>query len=193
MSIRIERGTTFAQKGTLILAMCGLMLAGCGRTNDRLKQAYQDAALAKVPVAPVSGIVTVDGLAPAPFTLVMLWDPKKPSANVLRTICDSEGRFAFTSYEGGDGVPPGTYVVLVRTVQHGKTARNLRSPRCAEESLQRPRQERVETRVSNHGRPARSNGLSVQSPRRGRVAGRSRSPFDHRSENCHVKCRGRLG
>jgi hypothetical protein len=120
MSIRIERGTTFAQKGTLILAMCGLMLAGCGRTNDRLKQAYQDAALAKVPVAPVSGIVTVDGLAPAPFTLVMLWDPKKPSANVLRTICDSEGRFAFTSYEGGDGVPPGTYVVLFAQFNMGR-------------------------------------------------------------------------
>ncbi len=120
MAIRLERGATFAQKGTLLLATCGLMLAGCGRANDRLKQAYQDAGLAKVPVAPVSGIVTVDGLAPVPFTLVMLWDPKKPNANVLRTICDSEGRFAFTSYEAGDGVPPGTYVVLFAQFNMGR-------------------------------------------------------------------------
>jgi hypothetical protein len=120
MATRIERGAACWQKGTLVLAICGLMLAGCGRSNDRLKQAYQDAGVTKVPVAQLSGVVTVDGVAPAPFTLVMLWDSQKPNASVLRTICDSEGRFAFTSYEPGDGVPPGTYVVLFAQFNMGR-------------------------------------------------------------------------
>jgi hypothetical protein len=53
----------------------------------------------------------VDGGAPAPFTIVMLWDPKKPDAGVLHAICDSDGHFEFTTYHHGDGVPPGSYVV----------------------------------------------------------------------------------
>jgi hypothetical protein len=128
MAPRIERGATRSQKGTLVLAICSLMLAGCGRTNDRLKQAYQDAGVTKVPVAQISGAVTVDGVAPAPFTLVMLWDPKKPNASVLRTICDSEGRFAFTSYEPGDGVPPGTYVILFAQFNMGRPLGTFDSP-----------------------------------------------------------------
>ncbi len=42
----------------------------------------------------------------------MLVDPKNPQTGVRKAICDKEGYFAFSSYESGDGVPPGTYVVL---------------------------------------------------------------------------------
>jgi hypothetical protein len=120
MATRIERGLTGSHRGTLVLAICGLMSAGCSRQPDRAQQAFQDARLTKIPVAQTSGVVTVDGVAPAPFTLVMLWDPKNPKAVVRRTSCDSEGRFAFTSYEPGDGVPPGTYVILFAQFNMGR-------------------------------------------------------------------------
>ena len=102
------------------MAICALVTAGCGRKIDRAEQAFQDAGLTNVPVARVAGVVTIDGTAPAPFTLVMLWDPQKPDAGVLRTICDSDGGFTFTSYEHGDGVPLGTYVVLFAQFSAGR-------------------------------------------------------------------------
>jgi hypothetical protein len=106
------------------------MAAGCGRGSDsgRLEQAYRDAGLAKADVVAVAGVVTVDGGVPAPFTLVMLWDPKKPEAGVLRAICDAEGRFEFTSYQQGDGVPPGSYVVLFAQFNIGRRLGNFDPP-----------------------------------------------------------------
>jgi len=118
MTIRFAMQATRLRPGAISLVLCGLLpvcgalMAGCGRSADREAKAYHDAGLQKVDVAPVAGVVTVDGTAPGPFTLVMLWDPKKPQAGVMRAICDAEGRFAFTSYQRGDGIPPGSYVVL---------------------------------------------------------------------------------
>src|SRR5437868_527377 len=121
MATRFERPVIRSQEMWLLIVATGcLICAGCGRKIDRLEQAYQDTGLTKIPVAPVAGVVTVDGAAPAPFTVVMLWDPKKPEAGVLRTICDSDGGFTFTSYEPGDGVPPGTYVVLFARFNMGR-------------------------------------------------------------------------
>jgi hypothetical protein len=113
----------------VMLCVCGAMLAGCrGNNADRLEQAFRDAGTSKATVAPVAGVVTIDGIVPEPFTLVMLWDPKKPEAGVLRAICDSEGRFAFTSYDRGDGVPPGTYVVLFARLNMGGRLGNFDGP-----------------------------------------------------------------
>jgi hypothetical protein len=113
----------------VMLCVCGAMLAGCrGNNADRLEQAFRDAGTSKATVAPVAGVVTIDGMVPEPFTLVMLWDPKKPEAGVLRAICDSEGRFAFASYDRGDGVPPGTYVVLFARLNMGGRLGNFDGP-----------------------------------------------------------------
>ncbi|HEV8072371.1 MAG TPA: hypothetical protein VGP76_31930 [Planctomycetaceae bacterium] len=113
MAAQLDVPATRSRKWAPALAICCLIFIGCGRSKaEREEQAFRDAGLQKVDVAPVAGVVTVDGAAPAPFTLVMLWDPKKPEGGVLRAICDSEGRFEFTSYRHGDGVPPGSYVVL---------------------------------------------------------------------------------
>jgi hypothetical protein len=61
----------------------GAMLAGCrGNNADRLEQAFRDAGTSKATVAPVAGVVTIDGMVPEPFTLVMLWDPKKPGGRL---------------------------------------------------------------------------------------------------------------
>jgi hypothetical protein len=114
----------------LVWLLCGTMAVGCGRTSDRarLEEAFREAGLPKSPVAPVAGVVTVDGSVPAPFTLVMLWDPKSPSGGVFRTTCDAEGKFAFTSYESGDGVPPGSYVVLFGQFNMGGKVGHFEAP-----------------------------------------------------------------
>ncbi len=127
-SIRVERPTAPQNNRLFFAAICSLVLAGCGRSVDREEQAYRDTGLARVPVGQVSGVVTVDGAAPAPFTLVMLADPLKPDAAVLRTTCDSEGRFAFTSYDSGDGVPPGKYVVLFAQFNVGRPLGTFEPP-----------------------------------------------------------------
>jgi len=113
----------------IVLGTCGALLAGCGgNKGDRLESAFKDAGISKAAVAPVSGIVTIDNAAPEPFTLVMLWDPKKPEAGVLRAICDAEGRFAFTSYDHGDGVPPGKYVAIFARFNLGGRLGNFDGP-----------------------------------------------------------------
>jgi hypothetical protein len=106
-----ERAQLRSRKWAPVLAIGCLVAIGCGSKSDRAAQAFRDAGIEKLDVARVAGIVTIDGAAPAPFTLVMLWDPKKPDG-VFHAICDSNGQFEFTSYERGDGVPPGQYVVL---------------------------------------------------------------------------------
>ena len=88
---------------------------GCGGSSSptqRMTRAFNESKLQRTDVAKFAGTVTVDGQPPAPFTIVMLVDPKNPKAGVRKAICDKEGYFAFSSYESGDGVPPGTYVVL---------------------------------------------------------------------------------
>jgi len=113
MATRFEERRSASRKWRLAVAIGCLFLVGCGRSKSaREEQAYRDAGLTKVAVARVAGVVTVDGGAPAPFTLVMLWDPKKPEGGVFHTICNSDGQFEFTSYRRSDGVPPGQYVVL---------------------------------------------------------------------------------
>ncbi|HET6325910.1 MAG TPA: hypothetical protein VFG04_14630 [Planctomycetaceae bacterium] len=128
LATRVERSTGPKTKRLFVVAICSLALAGCGRSVDREEQAYRDTGLTRVPVGQVSGVVTIDGAAPAPFTLVMLADPQKPDAAVLRAICDSEGRFAFTSYDSGDGVPPGKYVVLFAQFNVGRPLGTFEPP-----------------------------------------------------------------
>jgi hypothetical protein len=101
-----------SRKWAPVLTICCLVTLGCGSKSNREEQAFRDAGVQKLDVARVAGTVTVDGAAPTPFTLVMLWDPKKPDGGVFHAICDSNGQFEFTSYQRGDGVPPGQYVVL---------------------------------------------------------------------------------
>ena len=127
MVTRCDVPAARSRNWALALMICCLTLIGCGSKADREEQAFRDAGLQKVDVAPVAGIVTVDGNAPAPFTLVMLWDPKKPDG-VLRAICDSEGRFEFTSYRHSDGVPPGSYVVLFARFNMARRLGDFESP-----------------------------------------------------------------
>jgi hypothetical protein len=118
----ISRQTVFARfslPGALVLA---LTIAGCTRqqsADQALAKAYEATGGSRQEVARFAGTVTVDQQAPTTSgpsqTLVILYDPRHPDSSKkspLYAACDESGHFEFTTYGKGDGVPPGTYIVL---------------------------------------------------------------------------------
>jgi len=100
-----------------------LVAAGCGESADnaiaRRRKEYNE----PTPIlARFSGKVTVDGQAPelerAHELLIFLYDPKTPATPAKPpsyTTCQKDGSFSF-----GDGVAPGTYVVLFAELERGR-------------------------------------------------------------------------
>jgi hypothetical protein len=65
--------------------------------------------------------------------VVMLYDPKNPRAGgPLHAVCTNDGDFQFGTYEKGDGVKPGSYVVLFAeltpALMASKRSNGLRGP-----------------------------------------------------------------
>jgi len=110
-------------------------LPGCGGGSGSQRTDELE-ALSKIPnkkpVAKFAGHVSVEGLEPAKDSrlFVILSDPEHPvrlaggEVPKLCTSCDDEGKFTFTTYTPGDGVPQGKYVVtfvgLHRNVPRGR-------------------------------------------------------------------------
>jgi hypothetical protein len=77
--------------------------AGCGKAGP-----------VRIPVVPVDGIVTFDG-KPPPGAMIVL-HPKNGGATAApapRAQVEKDGSFRFTTYEVGDGAPPGEYVATI--------------------------------------------------------------------------------
>jgi hypothetical protein len=106
LRVRERRGThgTLACRWTAgIVTLWGAVAVGCGAQNaDRLA------------VFPVDGQVTLDG-QPLANALVILHprDASDPRALAARGQTDASGKFKVTTYEAGDGAPPGEYAVTV--------------------------------------------------------------------------------
>ena len=115
MTVRMDCDSIATQTWRPAVGLVILFAVGCGGSaspTQRMAKAFNESKLQRTDVAKFAGTVTVDGQAPAPFTIVMLVDPKNPQAAIRKAVCDKGGYFSFTSYETDDGVPPGTYVVL---------------------------------------------------------------------------------
>lgn len=87
---------------SLLLVAAMLLISGCGEAPDR-KATF-----------PVKGKITVDGQAPGSAIRIECvpvagLDTKDPT--VSGTECDPEGNFQISTYQQGDGVPPGDYVL----------------------------------------------------------------------------------
>ncbi len=86
------------------LLCCGLMLTllGCSGRDPNWKE-----------TVPVTGQVVVDGEAKEgvmiKFFPVDGMDTAQPT--LTSTMCDKEGKFAASTYQPGDGAPPGDYMV----------------------------------------------------------------------------------
>ncbi|HXY33700.1 MAG TPA: hypothetical protein VEI07_05695 [Planctomycetaceae bacterium] len=125
----------------LVLAFAVVaMLEGCGRGSlsekERIAEFYKtNPTQNKVPVARFAGRVTVDGMAPSGkgALYVILNDAKKfdpqPSKNPPPhfAVCDAEGKFEFMTYDPGDGVPVGNYVVTFVQLHHPESGAARRS------------------------------------------------------------------
>jgi hypothetical protein len=106
--------------------LCGLSafwgLSGCAKSStpaQALNQALNQAGKSKVPVYPLAGKVMIDGRPPQTgrrqSLLMVLYDPQQPQLPAgarPHAECDEEdGSFAFTTYQKGDGVPVGKYII----------------------------------------------------------------------------------
>ena len=107
------------------IALCAVLAslgAGCGATssaNQALDEQLKASGSSRETLARFAGTVTVDGLPPVPGAkeafAVILYDLKNPPSATQPprfTYCRKDGRFEFNTYERGDGVPVGSYVVL---------------------------------------------------------------------------------
>ncbi len=109
--------------------ICGLLLGivatGCEHKvqtpQERLQLQYDTHPEFKQPhpVAKFAGQVSIDGKRPQKNCklFVILHDPKhldeaaKSPRPLHYAVCEIDGTFSFTTYDRGDGVPPGNYVV----------------------------------------------------------------------------------
>jgi hypothetical protein len=100
-----------------ILVTAGFILTGCSNSS-------------RPPTYPVTGAVTFQGkpVAGAVITFV----PAGDDGEAASAIADSEGKYALTTWEAGDGARPGEYRVKVSAqeqaaVDPSKLVRNLSS------------------------------------------------------------------
>jgi Carboxypeptidase regulatory-like domain len=97
------------------LVTVGIVLTGCSNSS-------------RPPTYPVTGTVTLQGkpVAGAAITFV----PTGNEGEAASAITDSEGKYALTTWEAGDGARPGEYRVKVskqeqQTVDPSKMVQNL--------------------------------------------------------------------
>jgi hypothetical protein len=120
-------GRKFCRQAALAIVLA-VSAWGCGSGRESADQALDRALKAtnstKVPTAKFSGAVTVDGQPPGIKVydkhrlVIMLYDPKNPPGKghpLLFADCMPEphdGSFEFSTYNRGDGIPPGSYIAL---------------------------------------------------------------------------------
>jgi|HubBroStandDraft_6_1064221.scaffolds.fasta_scaffold07090_5 hypothetical protein len=135
-------------KRLAVLLLAAAALEGCNRmpseeqSVDRFFEA--NPRIKRVPVAKFAGRVSVDGQLPAQGTrlYVILSDSEhleKPSTNPPKcaTFCDADGKFEFTTYLTGDGVPYGKYVVTFAELhlQRGRGRTSVGATRSLQEYI----------------------------------------------------------
>jgi carboxypeptidase family protein len=98
-----------------VLVTVGIVLTGCSNSS-------------RPPTYPVTGTVTLQGkpVAGAAITFV----PTGEEGEAASAITDSEGKYALTTWQAGDGARPGEYRVKVskqeqQTVDPAKMVKNL--------------------------------------------------------------------
>lgn len=89
------------------VGLCALLICGCGGGNER-------------EVAPVSGVVTIDG-KPLDHGTVMFVPPVGQSA---KGTINPDGSYVMTTYSNGDGAPVGENRVMVDAAIRGKGSKD---------------------------------------------------------------------
>jgi hypothetical protein len=113
----LRHGLTFA-----LLSLVAFAVGCSGRpsADQALDNALKAVGGTRASVAKFSGKVRIDGRPPGDIrpaaTVIILYDPKKPPTSSrlpIYAVCKpADGSFEFTTYNKGDGVPTGSYIVL---------------------------------------------------------------------------------
>ncbi len=122
----------------LFTSLAALIAVGCSRTqtaDQATEAALKAQGLTKGRVFPLAGKVTVDGENPQSQSrknpiVVILNDMSKPDERLHdrpSAEVDAKGEFAFHTYNTGDGVAPGKYVVTIARFKYTRKA-GLRGP-----------------------------------------------------------------
>jgi len=89
------------------------ILTGCGSGDSpqaRLNKAIPD----RTSVVPLSGVVSIDGKPRGALMIRLIIEGQDaPDPKTPKVVSDPEGKFEFTTYLKGDGVPVGNYRVIV--------------------------------------------------------------------------------
>ncbi len=110
----------FAAALVATLAMVAVAGCGGGATKRSADDILRESGKSRANVAPLAGTITVDGQVPdvasfgKPRLVVLLFEKSKLDESpdrVAKVLCDPKGQFVFSTYDQGDGVPPGQYVL----------------------------------------------------------------------------------
>jgi hypothetical protein len=118
------------------------LICGCGKKQPD-----------RVAVAPVSGSINFEGKS-APGALIVL-HPKSGGTSTAprpRAQVESDGTFRFSTYDSGDGVPPGEYVATITWYQLTKDAGEVKAgPNVLPRKFANPKTSPWEVRVAESG------------------------------------------
>lgn len=107
-----------ARQAVLLFCLCAVV--GCGGDEPFRK-----------PTSSVKGKVTVDGASPGSEIQIVCHpvgtaDTQHPTLS--QTATDAEGNFTVSTYEAGDGIPPGDYVLVCTWRDYNVMARSYSGP-----------------------------------------------------------------
>jgi hypothetical protein len=137
-SLAVLRGSSMNFFAGLAAGLLLVALAGCSGSSSASRalerQFEENPQFHKAAVAKFAGTVTIDGQPPSKDLLlfVILNDPQHLDENArlrapkLSALCDDDGHFAFSTYDKGDGVAAGKYVVTFVQLHHPKSGRGAR-------------------------------------------------------------------
>jgi hypothetical protein len=145
--------------GCLVLAA-----GGCGHTQ-RIDQELAKIGKTKANVYPLAGKVLVDGQTPqlsrGEKIAVVLFDAAKPTLSVRErplALCNTQGEFAFGTYDTADGIGPGDYVVAIAKLFCRSKDNALEGPDEFKNLYNDPDQNaKLPTFAIKHAAPGKSN------------------------------------
>lgn len=97
-----------------VFSMSAILIVGCGGQNNPRERAEILGKKAAGGLVPVSGTLLIDG-KPEPEVWIRLakkGDPRVPP-NCPKVRTDAAGKFVFSTNVHGDGIEPGSYVLLI--------------------------------------------------------------------------------
>lgn len=104
----------------------------------------------------VSGQVFVDGQPPGASVQIMAHESggmDKEHPSVTQAITENDGKFSMTTYETGDGMPPGEYVLTFTWQEFNVFSMSYGGPDKLNDRYNDPQKSEVKVFVKSGGKP----------------------------------------